>query len=145
MPKIFSLKFTHISISAGLYDNPVPRIKKCSLLHQVVSGVKKNNAKNFLVKIYPYKYKCRSLIIQCRESKSALYSTRWCQMSKINMPKIFSLKFTHISIIAGLYDNPVPRIKKCSLLHQVVSDVKNNNAKNFFVKIYPLQYICRFR
>ena len=61
MPKIFSWKFTHISISAGLYDNPVPRIKKCSLLHQVVSDVKNNNAKNFLVKIYPYKYKCRSL------------------------------------------------------------------------------------
>ena len=64
---------------------------------------------------------------------SAWFIHIYYKTSEQLISKIFSWKFTHISIIAGLYDNPVPRIKKCSLLHQVVSDVKNNNAKNFFV------------
>jgi hypothetical protein len=133
--KVFWWKFTHISIIAGLCDNQVPRIEKCSSLDQVVPGVKKIMPKIFSWKDTQWVVLQVSMMIQCRESKNAVYSTRWCRVSKKLMSKIFWWKFTHVSIIAGLCDNQVPRIKKCSSLHQVVSCVKKNIAQNFLVNI----------
>ena len=95
-------------------------------------------SKIFSWKVTPNKYDFR---LQCRYSINALYTTRWCSVSKQMKPKILSSKVTPISIFAGSKLLPVSIFKNCSLHHQVVSGVKINDAKNFLLKSYPVSII----
>ena len=56
MPKIFSRKATQLSTFSGPHNIPLSKYKSAPYHHQVVSGVKKNNANNFLFKGYPLKH-----------------------------------------------------------------------------------------
>ena len=64
-----------------------------------------------------------------------LTTTRWCQVSKKIMPKIFSRKVTQVSTFSGPYNIPVSKYKSAPYHHQVVSGVKKIIPKIFSRKV----------
>jgi hypothetical protein len=76
--------------------------------YQVVPCVKINNAKDFGLKNYPYKYIYTFIFASSHEiDEIALFITRWRRVPKLIMPKFSPPKVTIASIFVDHYIVPV--------------------------------------